>query len=95
MNLKEKLYRLVEPPEEDENPDLYDIIMMIAIIVSIIPLMFKRSHSVFLATDKITVTLFIFDYCIRWLTADLSGMFSNPAVFMEQFLLFRITIKAA
>lgn len=71
MNLKEKLYRLVEPPEEDENPDLYDIIMMIAIIVSIIPLMFKRSHSVFLATDKITVTLFIFDYCIRWLTADL------------------------
>ena len=26
---------------------------------------------------------------------DLSGMFSNPAVFMEQFLLFRITIKAA
>ena len=39
MNLKEKLYRLVEPPEEDENPDLYDIIMMIAIIVSIIPLM--------------------------------------------------------
>lgn len=48
MNLKEKLYRLVEPPEEDEDPDLYDILMMIAIIVSIIPLMFKKHTLSFL-----------------------------------------------
>ena len=50
----------------------YDIFMLIAIIVSIIPLAFKNPPSAFVYTDLITTTLFIADYLMRLITADLN-----------------------
>ena len=66
MSLRKKLFYLVESPDDsnDENQsfDWYDITMMIAIIVSIIPLAFKSTNSAFEIIDKVTVTIFIIDY---------------------------------
>lgn len=68
---KEKIYSLVEPPEDDEKPDFYDVMMMIAIIVSILPLMLKSSNPFFNIADKVCTALFIADYLLRWFTADI------------------------
>ncbi len=49
----------------------YDIIMMVVIVASLIPLIFKRETTALLRLDHITVTIFIIDYILRWCTADL------------------------
>lgn len=49
---------------------VYDFFMIAVIIVSIIPLVFKQSFTVFEITDNVCVTVFIIDYILRWITAD-------------------------
>ena len=49
---------------------IYDIFMLISIAVSIIPLAFKEANRLFIEIDKITVTIFIVDYIMRFMTAD-------------------------
>lgn len=48
----------------------YNIFMMITIIISLIPLAFKESNAVFDVIDKITVSIFIIDYILRWITIN-------------------------
>lgn len=48
----------------------YDIVMLVAIAISIIPLMFVEDYPVFQIIEQGTVALFILDYLLRWLTAD-------------------------
>lgn len=69
--MRDKIYNLVEPPHGEERADLYDITMLCAIIISIIPLAFKETNTIFVLIDRITVILFIIDYFLRWITADL------------------------
>ena len=73
--LKKQILYLVESPdgENDENSsfDWYDLLMMVAIIASIVPLAFKSTNTVFEIIDKITVVIFIVDYLLRWIVADL------------------------
>lgn len=66
--MRKKIYETIEPSRE--NASLYDMTMMIAIIASIVPLFFKETNIAFLWTDRVTVTLFIIDYLLRWMTAD-------------------------
>ena len=49
----------------------YDVLMLVAITVSIIPLMFVNDYPVFRIIEIVTVTLFIIDYILRWITADI------------------------
>ena len=49
---------------------IYDYGMMVAVIVSIIPLFFKTMYEPLIFIEKITVSVFIFDYLLRWFTAD-------------------------
>ena len=75
MTWRKKLFYLVESPDEDNDEnnkfDAYDIVMMLAIIVSIIPLAFKTTNRAFEIIDIVTVTMFIIDYILRLFTADL------------------------
>lgn len=68
--MRERIFNLVEPPHGEERADIYDIIMLCAIIVSIIPLAFKSTNTVFILINCVTVVLFIIDYFLRWITAD-------------------------
>jgi voltage-gated potassium channel len=69
--MREKLYSIIEPVEnENKLSGIYDFIMMATIVVSIIPLAFKETNTIFQWIDYITVGIFILDYLLRLLTAD-------------------------
>lgn len=67
------LYEIIEP-SNDESSNLssaYDIVMLICIIVSMIPLAIKSDNLTFNIIDKVTVTIFIIDYILRLITAKI------------------------
>lgn len=71
MDYRKRLYRIIEVADEsDKVSSLYDVFMMITIVVSIIPLAFKSTNLAFTTIDRVTVTIFIFDYLLRFITAD-------------------------
>lgn len=70
--MRKRIYQIIEVSHEsDKVSAAYDVFMMISIIVSVLPLAFKKPSGFFSVTDVITVTIFIVDYALRWITADI------------------------
>lgn len=70
--MRRKIFEIVEQSKDEDRWSLaYDIFMLIAITVSIIPLMFVEDNTAFVLIEQVTVTFFIIDYLLRWLTADM------------------------
>lgn len=66
-----KIYKIIEP-SDDENSKLslvYDIVMLICIVASMIPLAIKSDNIFLNIIDKITVVVFIIDYILRLITS--------------------------
>lgn len=71
-NMRERIYCIVEQGKEGDKKSIaYDILMLVAISVSILPLMFTEDRPIFRYIELITVSLFIIDYILRWITADI------------------------
>jgi len=69
--MRKRIYEIVEAADNHDVASLvYDIFMIITIIASIIPLMFLRETPVFHIIEVVTVSIFIVDYFLRWMTAD-------------------------
>ena len=69
--MRERIYDIIEPVQEGDKASLaYDIMMLVAITASIIPLMFVEDNVTFRIIEQITVSIFILDYLLRWITAD-------------------------
>lgn len=69
--MRKRIYTLIEPAQDGNKVSLaYDILMLIAITASIIPLMFVEENAAFLIIEQVTVAFFIVDYLLRWCTAD-------------------------
>ena len=69
--MRERIYEIIELAKEDDTAShVYDLIMMITIGISMIPLMVKGQPAIFLWLDRITVIIFIIDYILRFITAD-------------------------
>lgn len=69
---RKRLFEIIEiGAPGDMVSQAYDILMMVAIIVSIFPLMFIEDYLAFYYMEQVTVALFILDYLYRWMTADL------------------------
>lgn len=69
--MRKRIYEIIEVSKDNDILSLYyDILMMISIVVSIIPLAFKETNSVFRLIDVVTAILFIIDYLLRLITAD-------------------------
>ncbi len=69
--MRKRLYSIIEPINDgDKFSNAYDVIMMLTIIISVVPLAFKETNRVFQYIDYITVGIFILDYFLRLLTAD-------------------------
>lgn len=69
--MRKRLFEIIEVSTgKDKISIAYDIIMLCAIIISIIPLGLKNPNKIFEYTDIITTVLFIFDYVFRLITAD-------------------------
>lgn len=72
IKFRRKIYETVELSAGDNLVStIYDLIMMVMILASLVPLVFKQTNALFTAIDRITVTVFIIDYLLRLLTADL------------------------
>ena len=68
---RKRLFEIVERGGQSDKVSLaYDILMFIAITVSIFPLMFVEEYPVFKWFEMVTVAIFILDYLFRWSTAD-------------------------
>lgn len=69
--MRKKLFSIIESAENDSKlSNAYDFIMMVTIVVSVVPLAFKETNTIFQWIDYITVTIFILDYFLRLITAD-------------------------
>ena len=70
-SIRQRIYEIVEKSSDnDKISKAYDYFMIVIIVVSLIPLAFKNDNLFFQITDKITVSVFIVDYVLRWITAD-------------------------
>lgn len=70
--MKKRLYNLLEGANlEGGRADIYDVLMMLIIALSMIPLMVKETNACLIAIDWIVSVVFIVDYVLRWWTADL------------------------
>ena len=69
--MRKQIYEIIGISEyEHRISRWYDRFMVVCIIASIVPLCFKQTNIWFDWIDKITVTIFILDYILRWITAD-------------------------
>lgn len=69
--MREKIYQIIEKSDgQSLLSNIYDYIMMAAIVLSIIPLASKQDYFLFHVTDAVTVLIFIIDYLLRLITAD-------------------------
>lgn len=74
--LRQRIYEIIEPVRDEERDTvslIYDILMISAIVLAIVPLMFKEQTLVFQIMDLISLSLFIIDYLLRWSVADMLG----------------------
>lgn len=73
MSLRQKIYEIVEPRYNTNDGTVsrvYDWVMLVAIIIGIIPLMFREQTRLFYTFDIVSCGIFIIDYIMRWMTAD-------------------------
>ena len=69
--MRKRIFEIIEVAKGDDKASrYYDLLMIVVIIISIIPLAFKEPDPVFQTIDKICVTVFIVDYILRLATAD-------------------------
>lgn len=64
---------LIEPMNDSSSSRVYDWIMLAAIVIGILPLMFREQPKLFWYFDLISGLCFVVDYLLRWITADLSS----------------------
>ena len=69
--MRKRIYEIIEQAKEGDRVSyVYDSLMLVAIVASIIPLMFIQEYPTFKVIEIITVSFFILDYIMRWITAD-------------------------
>ena len=68
---RERIYKIIDSVDEhDKLSIIYNYFMLAVIIISLIPLAFKKETQFLYITDKVTVIIFIIDYLLHWMTAD-------------------------
>jgi voltage-gated potassium channel len=70
--MRKRIFEFIEPSNKSEQNSgtLYDIFMMVIIIASLVPLMFKEPNALLNYIDKGAAVIFIIDYLLRLITAD-------------------------
>lgn len=82
--MRRRIYQIIEKGSpNDKLSMLYDRFMIVVILLSILPLCFKETNEVFFWIDKITVTIFIVDYILRWITADFKMLGKRKISFLK------------
>ena len=89
--MRRKLYDIIKIAGADSVVSrCYDAAMIFFIVCSLIPLCFKETTALFQWMDQVSVTVFIIDYLLHWITAD----FRFPKRGKLAFLLYPVTLYA-
>ena len=80
--MRQKLYEIIEPSKGNLASKIYDFFMMAVILISLFPLAFKTTNTLFVVIDYVTVSVFIVDYLLRLFTADLKLKKSVSSFFL-------------
>ena len=96
--MRKRLFEIIEKSNGNDNlSSIYDSFMLIVILLSLVPLAFKSSANGFALIDKISVSIFIIDYILRFITADfryqdksIKSFIKYPFSFMALMDLFAI-----
>ena len=81
---RKRVFEIIERSEgNDSFSSAYDIFMIVVIIASLVPLAVKADTPALRLIDRITVTIFILDYLLRWATADYKLPGSRAAAFLK------------
>lgn len=67
---RSKIFDTIETGRNSIVSKVYDWLMLVLIIISLIPLAFREQTTMFEWFDKVSVSFFILDYLLRWFTAD-------------------------
>ena len=71
MGTRHRLFEIIEVAKDNDRlSDIYDTFMLLAIVISIIPLAFTSTNTIFNIIDKVSAIIFIIDYLARMVTAD-------------------------
>lgn len=82
------IFEIIESGGSNRISKVYDYIMLFVIVLSILPLTFRNTYPFFDVFDKIAVCIFIFDYLLRWITADYK---LKKRTRLQSFLIYPIT----
>ena len=82
MAIREQIRELIEPRNDSLYSRVYDWVMLVAIVIGILPLMFREQLNIFWYFDLISGLCFVIDYLLRWITADLSSNRSRVMAFV-------------
>jgi voltage-gated potassium channel len=67
-----RLFEIIETASANDTASaIYDYFMMFVILASLVPLAFKARSTVFYRIDSIACVVFLLDYLLRLMTADL------------------------
>ena len=81
---------LVEPGKAGTLSQIYDCLMLVAIVMGTIPLLFREYRLLFLYFDIFSGVIYMVDYLLRWMTCDLRS--EKPR--WKAFLLYPFTPMA-
>ena len=82
MSVREQIRELIEPRNESYFSRVYDWVMLMAIVIGILPLMFREQATIFWYFDLLSGLCFVVDYLLRWITADLSSKRNRVVAFL-------------
>lgn len=86
--MRKRLFEIIEISKNDDKlSSSYDFFMMFVIIISLIPLAFKNSNTLFMFIEFISTMIFVIDYALRLLTAD----YKLKAKGIKAFILYPFT----
>ena len=91
MTLRENIHAVLNQSKERQSISyIYDSLMVITILASILPLMFHHQYPIFNLIEKICVTIFIVDYILRWATSDIESPDKKYAILRYPLTTFAI-----
>ncbi|MFC5632118.1 MULTISPECIES: ion transporter [Streptococcus] len=68
--MRENVFSILENKSDSLISKSYNLLMLVTIFLSIVPLMFKEHLLMFTVFEYVTTAVFCMDYILRWVTAD-------------------------
>ena len=82
--MRKRIYEIIGKPHNGSlGSKIYYVFMLVVVLVSLVPLMFKQDTWYFEAINKVAFVVFSVDYILRWLTADYKYNDSSAKSFLK------------